>query len=97
MGRHPIGERAMTAAERQQKHRERLGIGGPWLPGWRPWDGERSTSRRETETIERIEQWLQYGDKGAVTEWLAFSLSGRFDEDLDDILETVRRLAAEAD
>jgi hypothetical protein len=29
MGRRPSGERAMTAAERQRKRRERLGIGGP--------------------------------------------------------------------
>lgn len=91
MGRKPIGERAMTAAERQQKRRQQLGIGGPWLPTWRPWDGARSDNRAETDTIERIEDWLQYGDREAVTKWLASCLASRGDlDELDKVLTVIR-------
>ena len=91
MGRKPIGERAMTAAERQEKSRQQLGIGGPWLPTWRPWDGARSDNRVETDTIERIEDWLQYGDRDAVTKWLASCLASRGDlDELDKVLTGIR-------
>jgi hypothetical protein len=81
MGRKSIGEKAMDAAERQRRRRERLGIGGPWFKARRPWDGTLSDNRRESETIDAIEHWLQYGDNNTVTQWLVFNLSGRDDAD----------------
>ena len=39
MNTRSTGERAMTNEERQRKRRQQLGIGGPWLPCTRPWDG----------------------------------------------------------
>lgn len=69
----------MTDAERQRNSRWRRGIGGPVLPAWRPWDGERA-NRQETKVIDEIENFLQYGDIESVTKWLAHFLVGRDEE-----------------
>jgi hypothetical protein len=92
MGRKPIGEHAMTAAKLQLKRRQQLGIGGgPWLPTWRPWDGARSDNRAETDAIERIKDWLQYGDRDAVSKWLASCLASRGDlDELNKVLTGIR-------
>jgi hypothetical protein len=96
MGRRPSGERAMTA-ERQRKRRERLGIGGPVFAATRPWDGTLSDTRRETETIERITDWLENGDINAVTEWLVehFATQADKDEGVELIRQRWERMDAE--
>ena len=91
MGRPPIGKTAMTAAERQRRRRTRLGIGGTYLPAWKPWDGERSNDRRESDTIDQIEWWIENGDSASVTKWLADHLLGRDDQFMTDLAK--RRLA----
>src|SRR5258705_13178283 len=94
MGRPPIGKKAMTAAERQRKRRERLGIGGPYLRYRRPWDDTLPKTRREMNATENLEAWLGYGDKDDVTEWLNDALEGRVGRDnpndMDAILDVMR-------
>jgi hypothetical protein len=72
----------MTAAERQQR-RARLAIGGPRLRAFRPWDGTFAGSYAETNAINRIENWLIYGDVEPVTEWLARCIGSR--DDIDEL------------
>lgn len=91
MGRKPIGDKPMTPVERQRRRRERLGIGGPWLRSRQPWNNVLADSRRESSAITEIEAWLEYGDKEAVTKWLALWLSGR-----DDLAELLNDIAAAA-
>jgi hypothetical protein len=96
-GRKPLGEAAMTGAERTRQYRERLGPTGPVWPAIRPWDGKTSDLRRmrgrfETETIDAIEEWVGHGDKAAVAEWLAICLGAR---DRDEIQEILAKVAAE--
>ncbi len=73
MGRPPIGDKAMTAAERQRKRRERLAGEHPWEPVWkRPGEGE--VSRRHAyhnHFVERLHDWLEYGDMDRVAKFLA--------------------------
>ena len=96
MGRKPIGETAMTAAERQRRRRERLGIGGggAYLPAYRPWDGSKAESRAETDVIDNIEYWLANGDVNAVTKWLADCLTDRGDDAFLDELSAKLRAQA---
>jgi|GraSoi_2013_40cm_1033754.scaffolds.fasta_scaffold72651_1 hypothetical protein len=79
MGRRPIGKTAITDAERQQRRRERLRIGGPYLANFLPWDqapGRRDQSlipnRALSKFLDELDHWLEYGDVKQVASWLAF-------------------------
>lgn len=71
MGRRPIGKTAMTDAERQRRRRERLGIGGSYIPGWLPWDASQRLDRGKTSLLDDLGTWLEEGDAKAVAKWLA--------------------------
>jgi hypothetical protein len=81
MGRRPIGKTAMTDAERQRRRRERLGIGGPYLPNFVPWDqsieknGRRDESlipdRAVSRFIDQLNEWIEGGNIKQVARWLA--------------------------
>jgi len=83
----------MTEAERQRRRRERL---ARRLPTRRPWDDAPSDNRRETETIDAIENWLEYGDEEAVIKWLASLLVSRGD-DVDVVLDKLRKAIEDED
>jgi len=90
MGRRPIGRVAMTAAERQRKRRERLGIGGLYLPNFLPWDqslldgGVRDPDlipdRAVSRFLDQLEHWMDYGETEQVGRWLWLRAGHRWDE-----------------
>jgi hypothetical protein len=74
MPRKPLGEGAMTPAERQRRRRANMYRLNP-----RPWDGTQPENCHEAETISHLTSWLMFGDEYSVTKWLAENLAARRD------------------
>jgi hypothetical protein len=81
MPRKPIGDVAMTPAERTRKHRQEFRE-----KHWhrQPWDGTMPIYENISWTIGWIKRWLATGDAEAVSSWLAVHLAQR-DDGLADL------------
>jgi hypothetical protein len=71
MGRRPIGETAMTAAERQQRRRRRL---NNYFPHRLPWDDNTQADLAQTKFMHELYRWMEDGDTKQVASWLAFGI-----------------------
>ena len=76
MGRRPIGEVAMSPAERQRRRSRELGIGMPFLPQRLPWDDSTALDRKRAEPLDRLCWWLSEGNAAQVAKWLAVASAG---------------------
>jgi hypothetical protein len=90
MLRKPIGDRAMTPAERQTRCRAIHGIGVP-LRATQPWDSTQSAHRLSTIAILAIEKWLADGEDAAVITWLAAHLANRDTAFLDKLRTAIKK------
>jgi hypothetical protein len=79
MGRKPIGEVAMTPAERQRKRREKMAEKARYLPGVE-WSDFVSwcESRKKAfacDFLEQLEFWLGWSDEEVVAQFLSEAIS----------------------
>jgi hypothetical protein len=77
MGRPPIGEAAMTDAQRQRRRREQLG----WDPERLPWNPRIETTTRATsELLWHLRMWMAHqGTDLEIATWLADMTSRNVD------------------
>lgn len=69
----------MTAAERQQRRRQRL---NRYLSHRLPWDDKAIADRLQSDFLDDLYRWMEGGDTKEIASWLAFCVSdsGRWDE-----------------